>query len=82
MADFPLLSESPFRPAGQVPLAPGKFRDPHRTAKGERRARVPLVALETLWLNTGTLCNLACAMFLTKRIKELLKGLRSNSTFR
>lgn len=61
MADFPLLSESPFRPAGQVPLAPGKFRDPHRTAKGERRARVPLVALETLWLNTGTLCNLACA---------------------
>jgi hypothetical protein len=31
------------------------------TAAGELRAHVPLVALETLWFNTGTLCNLACA---------------------
>jgi radical SAM family protein/4Fe-4S single cluster protein len=30
------------------------------TAKGERRARVPLRALGTLWFNTGTLCNLTC----------------------
>jgi len=30
------------------------------TAKGEARARVALQRLETLWLNTGTLCNLAC----------------------
>jgi len=30
------------------------------TAKGEARASVPMVRLETLWLNTGTLCNLAC----------------------
>jgi sulfatase maturation enzyme AslB (radical SAM superfamily) len=30
------------------------------TAKGERRAHVTLRALETLWINTGTLCNLAC----------------------
>jgi hypothetical protein len=37
-----------------------KFRDPHITAKGERRASVDLRRLETLWINTGTLCNLAC----------------------
>ncbi|HWH18146.1 MAG TPA: radical SAM protein, partial [Allosphingosinicella sp.] len=30
------------------------------TAKGERRASVTLGRLETLWINTGTLCNLAC----------------------
>jgi uncharacterized radical SAM superfamily Fe-S cluster-containing enzyme len=37
-----------------------KFSDPYFTAKGERRAIVPLKRLETLWFNTGTLCNLAC----------------------
>jgi uncharacterized Fe-S cluster-containing radical SAM superfamily protein len=42
------------------PLAPEKFRDPERTATGEPRARVDLVQLETLWINTGTLCNLTC----------------------
>jgi pyruvate-formate lyase-activating enzyme len=42
------------------PLDPRKFRDPLVTAKGERRARVALKALETLWFNTGTLCNLTC----------------------
>ena len=42
------------------PLAPGKFIDPDRTAKGEPRAAVPLARLETLWINTGTLCNIAC----------------------
>ncbi|MDP2619714.1 MAG: radical SAM protein [Hyphomicrobiales bacterium] len=42
------------------PLAPGKFVDPDRTAKGEPRAAVPLAQLETLWFNTGTLCNIAC----------------------
>ena len=30
------------------------------TAKGEARAQVRLRALETLWFNTGTLCNLTC----------------------
>ena len=39
---------------------PRKFHDPSFTAKGERRARVALKALETLWFNTGTLCNLTC----------------------
>lgn len=40
---------------------PPPFRDPRVTAKGERRAAVDLSALRTLWFNTGTLCNLACA---------------------
>jgi uncharacterized Fe-S cluster-containing radical SAM superfamily protein len=43
------------------PLAQEKFRDPFVTAKGERRAGVDLVALRTLWFNTGTLCNITCA---------------------
>ncbi len=51
---------SPFRVAAAA-LPAGKFVDPDRTATGEPRASVPLVALETLWFNTGTLCNLSCA---------------------
>jgi uncharacterized Fe-S cluster-containing radical SAM superfamily protein len=51
---------SPFADPGARPLDPAKFRDPRVTAKGERRARVALARLETLWINTGTLCNLAC----------------------
>jgi hypothetical protein len=42
-------------------LDPAKFRDPAVTAKGETRATVALRSLETLWFNTGTLCNLTCA---------------------
>ncbi len=41
-------------------LDPRKFRDPDTTLRGERRARVALAALDTLWFNTGTLCNLTC----------------------
>src|SRR6516162_6271845 len=41
-------------------LDPRKFQDPSLTLKGERRAHVALKALETLWFNTGTLCNLTC----------------------
>ncbi len=41
-------------------LAPEKFSDPDVTVTGARRARVRLRALETLWFNTGTLCNLTC----------------------
>lgn len=40
--------------------AAAKFSDPRVTAKGEQRAVVPLYALETLWFNTGTLCNITC----------------------
>ncbi len=42
------------------PLDDRKFRDPFVTAKGERRAHVAPERLDTLWINTGTLCNLAC----------------------
>lgn len=41
-------------------LNPLKFQDPDITADGETRAEVGLAALETLWINTGTLCNLTC----------------------
>ncbi|MGI8944209.1 MAG: radical SAM protein [Qipengyuania sp.] len=44
-----------------APLPTEKFCDPNWTARGEPRATVPLTRLDTLWLNTGTLCNLACA---------------------
>ncbi|MBY0338682.1 MAG: radical SAM protein [Acetobacteraceae bacterium] len=43
------------------PLAPEKFRDPLVTAKGEERASVGFQGLRTLWVNTGTLCNITCA---------------------
>ncbi|SPJ29856.1 radical SAM protein [Falsiruegeria mediterranea] len=38
----------------------GKFEDSFVTAKGETRASVALVDPETLWFNTGTLCNIQC----------------------
>jgi organic radical activating enzyme len=47
-------------PKAFKPLDPHKFQDPDITAKGERRATVALIRLETLWFNTGTLCNIAC----------------------
>lgn len=37
-----------------------KFAHPDLTAGGEPRAHVSLKKLETLWFNTGTLCNIAC----------------------
>ena len=37
-----------------------KFENPAVTAMGEPRARVCFQGLETLWLNTGTLCNVEC----------------------
>lgn len=51
---------SPFRVEAAA-LPAEKFSDPRVTAKGEQRASVALTKLDTLWLNTGTLCNLACA---------------------
>lgn len=38
----------------------GKFQDPMVTAKGETRASVALNNPQTLWFNTGTLCNIEC----------------------
>lgn len=37
-----------------------KFSDPTWTAKAERRASVSFTGLQTLWFNTGTLCNITC----------------------
>lgn len=41
-------------------LVPGKFVDRDITASGEKRASVQLDRLQTLWFNTGTLCNITC----------------------
>jgi sulfatase maturation enzyme AslB (radical SAM superfamily) len=37
-----------------------KFIDPKVTAKGDTRATVSLSNPQTLWFNTGTLCNITC----------------------
>lgn len=37
-----------------------KFIDPLQTAKGEPRAWVAFDQFQTLWFNTGTLCNITC----------------------
>ncbi len=39
---------------------PQKFEHPDWTATREPRASVSLSRLETLWINTGTLCNITC----------------------
>jgi hypothetical protein len=44
----------------QIGIAVGKFTDPRLTADGSPRAHVAFQGLDTLWFNTGTLCNLAC----------------------
>ena len=38
-----------------------KFSSPFWTSRGEPRANIALRGLETLWFNTGTLCNITCA---------------------
>ena len=54
-------TDSPFASPAAPALHPGKFRDPRLTLDGARRARVAMTGLSTLWFNTGTLCNIACA---------------------
>ncbi len=46
--------------AADVTANSGKFQDPRLTAKGEPRATVALKDPQTLWFNTGTLCNIEC----------------------
>ncbi len=53
---------SPFTSPQAPRLDPVNFQDPRITAKGEPRAGVAFSALRTLWFNTGTLCNIACAI--------------------
>ena len=43
-----------------VPIAYQKFEHPDITAKGEERASVTLSSLNTLWFNSGSLCNITC----------------------
>ena len=43
-----------------IKLDETKFRHPDVTAKGEQRAVVALTHLRTLWINTGSLCNITC----------------------
>jgi hypothetical protein len=54
------MTASPFA-TRRDPAGPGRFVDPFITADGSRRASVAQTRLETLWFNTGTLCNIACA---------------------
>ena len=56
-----LAAVSPFVTARPRTLSPQKFVDPARTLDGSPRAGVALERLGTLWFNTGTLCNIACA---------------------
>ena len=44
----------------ELGLDPAKFKDPFVTATGDERAEVHLTHPETLWFNTGTLCNIEC----------------------
>ena len=55
------MTDIPFEPSpGHAALTSAKFSDPEVTAKGEPRASVALNRLDTLWINTGTLCNIEC----------------------
>lgn len=58
----------------------GKFSDPHVTANGETRAHVALSHPETLWFNTGTLCNIECenCYILSSPTNDALVYLRSD----
>ncbi len=56
-----LTAVSPFFTERPRTLSASKFVDPARTADGSPRAAVALERLETLWFNTGTLCNISCA---------------------
>ncbi|HEY0834919.1 MAG TPA: radical SAM protein [Azospirillum sp.] len=47
-------------PTAEAAPVRAKFDDPDWTARGERRASVALDRLDTLWFNTGTLCNITC----------------------
>lgn len=59
MKDLPEPKASP--ETGTAPKANiGKFQDRDVTADGSTRASVKLSHPETLWFNTGTLCNIEC----------------------
>src|SRR5579864_768652 len=47
-------------PTAALPRDSHKFQNPLRTLDGAPRASADFRGLETLWFNTGTLCNIAC----------------------
>jgi hypothetical protein len=55
------MTEFAARPSPLRPLDPAKFGDAQVTLDGQRRAVVAPTGLRTLWINTGTLCNITCA---------------------
>lgn len=60
-AGVPLNHLWPPADRARIPQLPEeKFKDPVRTATGAPRARVELERLRTLWINSGTLCNITC----------------------
>ncbi len=62
MSQDETLLEEPVDAGEADGVRPGlsKFEHPDVTADGEPRASVALERLETLWINTGTLCNIEC----------------------
>ena len=55
------MSDAQIAPAGaKKALAGEKFQDPDFTADGQPRAQVAFQGLQTLWVNTGTQCNIEC----------------------
>ncbi len=46
--------------SGSAPLKQAKYVDAEVTLDGSPRATVSLRSLNTLWFNTGSLCNLSC----------------------
>ena len=55
------MTEEKMKDASPPDANSGKFQDPATTADGQARATVALSRPETLWFNTGTLCNITCA---------------------
>ncbi|NOX42092.1 MAG: radical SAM protein [Alphaproteobacteria bacterium] len=49
-----------YSPLARIAPEFDKFQDRYLTADGQNRARVSLTKAETLWFNTGTLCNIEC----------------------
>lgn len=55
------MSETkPHTPGSHGARNPEKFQNALRTIDGQNRASVTLRELKTLWINTGTLCNIEC----------------------
>lgn len=54
------IEDSKSKSPGEAKLKPSKFSDLKKTLDGQDRASVDFLEMKTLWLNTGTQCNLEC----------------------